>query len=229
MNQCKISETIKKIRQDNNMTQKEFADSLGVTFQAVSKWENGKNLPDISILKDICSKYEIDINELLGNKLNPKKSVRIHIILLSIIILLIIGMIVYKYNHDDSIELTEITTTCNIFKLTGNAAFSSKKTSINISNIEFCGEEDNTKYKTFKCELIESYDGTDKLVTECTGGGNMTLQEYLTDKNISISNYTPACSKPNMVSLYLKIVASNNDSKETVYEIPLEITKTCDN
>ena len=41
MNQERIGSFIKTIRQDNKLTQKELADKLGVTYQAVSKWENG--------------------------------------------------------------------------------------------------------------------------------------------------------------------------------------------
>ena len=63
MNQDKIGNFIKSIRLDNNLTQKEFADKLGVTYQAVSKWENGKNIPDIAILKQICDEYNIDTDE----------------------------------------------------------------------------------------------------------------------------------------------------------------------
>ena len=72
MNQEKIGNTIKQIRIDNNLTQKEFADIFGVTYQAVSKWENGKNLPDISIMKLICDKYNYNLDELLGNEKKPK-------------------------------------------------------------------------------------------------------------------------------------------------------------
>ena len=67
MNQEEIGKKIKKIRMDNNLTQREFADLLGVTYQAVSKWENGKNLPDISIMKVICDKYNYKLDELLGS------------------------------------------------------------------------------------------------------------------------------------------------------------------
>ena len=73
MNQSKISETIKKIRKENKLTQKQLADKLNVTYQAVSKWENGLNIPDITILKEICTEFNIDINDLLDNKINNKK------------------------------------------------------------------------------------------------------------------------------------------------------------
>lgn len=47
MDQEKISKFIKAIRKKNNLTQKEFADKYGVTFQAVSKWENARGIPEI--------------------------------------------------------------------------------------------------------------------------------------------------------------------------------------
>ena len=47
-----IGSIIKDIRKKNNLTQNEFASILGVTFQAVSKWEIDKSIPDITILKD---------------------------------------------------------------------------------------------------------------------------------------------------------------------------------
>ena len=75
MDQERIGQFIKKIRQDNNLTQKEFADKLGVTFQAVSKWENGKNVPDIAILKQISDDFNVDISEILdGEKKTNKKT-----------------------------------------------------------------------------------------------------------------------------------------------------------
>ena len=57
MNQDKISKLIKDLRKKNNLTQNEFAKEFNVTYQAVSKWENGKNLPDINVLKEICDNY----------------------------------------------------------------------------------------------------------------------------------------------------------------------------
>ena len=59
MNQDKISKLIKDLRKKNNLTQNEFAKEFNVTYQAVSKWENGKNLPDINVLKEICDKLSL--------------------------------------------------------------------------------------------------------------------------------------------------------------------------
>ena len=61
MNQEKISAFIKKVRAKDKLSQEKFGEKYGVTYQAVSKWENGKNIPDIAILKEICNDYNVDI------------------------------------------------------------------------------------------------------------------------------------------------------------------------
>ena len=61
-----LSGTICRYRQMKRMTQEEFASRLGVTPQAVSKWERGNGLPDVSLLKGICEILEISPNVLLG-------------------------------------------------------------------------------------------------------------------------------------------------------------------
>ena len=61
MNQEKVGALIKKLRTDNNLTQKELAEKLNVTFQAVSKWENGKSVPDIAQLHEISKLFNVSI------------------------------------------------------------------------------------------------------------------------------------------------------------------------
>lgn len=60
-----IGDTISKMRQNKNMTQEEFASRLGVTPQAVSRWERGNSLPDLSLIKGICQVLSISANALL--------------------------------------------------------------------------------------------------------------------------------------------------------------------
>ena len=81
MDPSKISAFIKEVRTKSNLTQEKFADKYGVTYQAVSKWENGKNMPDISILKKICDDYNTSINDLLdGNNKASSNAVNSSII-----------------------------------------------------------------------------------------------------------------------------------------------------
>lgn len=60
-----FSEKIREIRNDSGLTQEEMAARLGVTRQAVSNWENGKNLPDIEILIDISRTFSVSLDELI--------------------------------------------------------------------------------------------------------------------------------------------------------------------
>ena len=71
MNQEKIGKFIKTERKKKNLTQEELASILEVTDKAVSKWENGRCLPDVSLFTKLCKALDITVNELLnGEKLN---------------------------------------------------------------------------------------------------------------------------------------------------------------
>ncbi|MBR3870133.1 MAG: helix-turn-helix domain-containing protein [Clostridia bacterium] len=65
MNQIKIGEFIASQRKKKNLTQAALADKLGITDRAVSKWERGKGLPDVSLMLDLCNVFGITVNELL--------------------------------------------------------------------------------------------------------------------------------------------------------------------
>ena len=73
MNQIQIGKFIAELRKQNNMTQQELADKLNVTDRAVSKWENGRGVPDISLLQALSKVFDVSLNELLaGERLNKK-------------------------------------------------------------------------------------------------------------------------------------------------------------
>ncbi len=61
-----LSENIKKLRRENNLTQEALAEFLGVTFQGVSNWERGESYPDITMLPEIAGFFKISVDELLG-------------------------------------------------------------------------------------------------------------------------------------------------------------------
>ena len=65
MDQEKIGKFIAKKRKQKGITQREFAEKLGVTDKTVSRWENAHYLPDISLFHNICEILEIEVTELL--------------------------------------------------------------------------------------------------------------------------------------------------------------------
>ena len=65
MNQEKIGKFIAQCRKEQNYTQAVLAEKLGITDRAISKWENGKSMPDASIMLELCDLLKISVNELL--------------------------------------------------------------------------------------------------------------------------------------------------------------------
>lgn len=71
MNQVKIGKFIAERRKALDLTQMQLAQTLNITDRAVSKWENGKAMPDSSIMLELCDLLKISVNELLcGEKIN---------------------------------------------------------------------------------------------------------------------------------------------------------------
>ena len=69
MNQVKIGKFIAECRKKNNLTQMQLAEKLNITDRAISKWENGKAMPDSSIMLDLCAELKISVNELLSGEM----------------------------------------------------------------------------------------------------------------------------------------------------------------
>ena len=66
---------IKKLRKEKGLTQTGLAEKLNISFQAVSKWENGETLPDTAILLDLCNELDTSVDTLLngGVVINKKR------------------------------------------------------------------------------------------------------------------------------------------------------------
>lgn len=69
-----IQQNIKYIREEHNITQKEFARRIGRTANAVSNWEVGFRSPKLEDVVKICEVFNIGINEMIGEDMNITKS-----------------------------------------------------------------------------------------------------------------------------------------------------------
>ncbi|MBQ8198221.1 MAG: helix-turn-helix transcriptional regulator [Lachnospiraceae bacterium] len=73
MDKEKLGLFVSRLRKEQNMTQKELAERLGVTDKAVSKWERGLSFPDISLLEPLADTFDVSVMELLQGKRMPKE------------------------------------------------------------------------------------------------------------------------------------------------------------
>ncbi len=239
MNQEKIGKLIKKIRTDNNLTQKEFAQKYGVTYQAVSKWERGINLPDISLLKEISNDFNINISELLdgnysdNNKESPttnnKKNIIIPILVSIIVILIMIFLWHLHSMNKQDFSFKTLSTSCKNFKISGSIAYSKSKSSIYISQIDYCGKDDKIEYSNIECILYEVENNDEKEISKYTYNKNkkISLKKFFKDVKFKVDNYDRICKKYNNHSLYLKVNATNDNEKITSYKIPIKINDDC--
>lgn len=164
MNQEKIGKFIAKKRKEKNMTQAELASKLNVTDRAVSHWENGRRLPDVSLFKSICEIFDISLSELMNgemidkdilkrteenvidtlnnNKINKKK-MKIIIYSLCILLLIILFILFKSIYHKIDIEYFTINNS-DVKEL--NKVFRYNNRNIyyyGIDNAMFCDKNDN--------------------------------------------------------------------------------------
>lgn len=176
MNPNEVSKIIEKARKEKGLTQNQLADKLGVSNTAISKWENGYNLPDISMFEPINKVLDIDMFSIINiqksaseNLDKAKKIKRKHflkniiIIFLIFILLLITNLLTYLNINK---EITKIKkSTPEVYKITsedkdyivdGYLIFNEKNNLIIINDIKYHGIAQGTSdnfYKHLKVSL----------------------------------------------------------------------------
>ena len=78
MNQTAIGSYIARKRKEQNLTQEQLAQQLGVSNKTVSKWENGKCMPDYSIIQTLCEALHVTLPELMDGEDAAEDSVRVY-------------------------------------------------------------------------------------------------------------------------------------------------------
>ena len=78
MNQTAIGGYIARKRKEQNLTQEQLAETLGVSNKTISKWENGKCMPDYSIIQTLCEALHVTLPELMDGEDAAGDSVRVY-------------------------------------------------------------------------------------------------------------------------------------------------------
>lgn len=232
MNQDKVSKFIKKLRKENNLTQKQLADKYNITYQAVSKWENGINLPDTILLKQMSKDFNISLDEILDGEYNKSrknnKKLYILIIIILIFLLSLISFVLISSKNNYNYEFKTIKSSCSEFKIKGSMAYNNSKSSIYISDISYCGNDYKEKYKNMKCILYEKDNNITKEVSSYIyEGDKISLEEFLKKVSFNVDNYSKLCKKFKNGDLYLEIQMSNDNKKNITHKIPLNFNSNC--
>lgn len=220
-----IGSIIKDIRKKNNLTQNEFASILGVTFQAVSKWENDKSIPDITILKDISNKFNVDLNYLISGKkvnINKKSILKKNMIIITVIIFIIISVCLFLFFHKHNYEFKTLKGETKDIKVTGSITYDESKSSIYL-NVNY-NADDNQKYSYIKCTLYEKHQDILNVISEkeYLEKTPVSLKEYLKMISFVIDNYSPSCKYYKDSNLYLEISAKIDEEKSVTYKVPIK-------
>ena len=73
MNQERIGKFIAELRKEKEFTQEELAETLGVNVKSISRWENGKTMPDLSLIPILSKELDVEISELLNGRKMTKE------------------------------------------------------------------------------------------------------------------------------------------------------------
>jgi len=74
MDQIKIGKFISELRKEKNMTQQQLGDKIGVSYKTISKWETGRGMPELTLLKPLSEELGVTINEILsGERIETEK------------------------------------------------------------------------------------------------------------------------------------------------------------
>lgn len=229
MDQEKFGKFIKKLRKDNNLTQDELAKKLGVTYQAVSKWENGKSIPDIAILKTISLLFNVNIDELLDGTVKDKKKLNKKIFIpITFLGICLLGILVFFVVHKETYQFKVLETDSNDFEISGVLAFSPSKSSIYISSINY-NNSDDTEYKSLSCSLYDVNGNAKTKISSCESESSdvETLNELLHNIDFTVDNYASSCKLFKDNQLVLEIKAISLDDKTITYEVPLSFDDDC--
>ncbi|MBQ7105360.1 MAG: helix-turn-helix transcriptional regulator [Bacilli bacterium] len=223
----KIGKYIKIKRMRVGLTQDELGDKLGVTGKAVSKWECGVALPDVSLFNDLANILQIEVSELLTGEDGIKKEIdyknrrlmyRLGMIIF-ILIVLVVFFGLFFINNYNKVHVYDLVSAHSDFYVEGKLITIGTESYLSISDVKFVDNKYNTYaiVKNFNYSLIAS----DKVIYNSKEiDDEEQLNYYIRNINI-FSKFE--LKKGN--SFCLKILFLNSKNENSVLNIPIETRK----
>lgn len=156
MDNKKIGKLIADLRKKQGLTQQELGDKVGVGFRAVSKWERGLTLPDISIINELSKILGISSDELLTGKVNNSKSKKklspkVKVTITIAMIVIIVLSLTFAHYSNKTYEYDIRSLKIEECYVEGKMLFNKDKITLIINKIDF----KDTMFKSMKIKNYE--------------------------------------------------------------------------
>lgn len=236
MDNKKIGKLISDLRKKQGLTQEQLGDKVGVGFRAVSKWERGITLPDITIINELSKILGISSDELLSGELKDKPQINnnkktkpyitITISIITIIILFITSIFIYQNNKTYKYEIISVEN--EEFYVKGNVYFDKDVFTMLISEIQF-------KNIDFSNTIIKNYEYKISVNNNLLFGYGYIGEMNFLEKPISIEEFsrTFKINYNGKISLTREEIINNNitisfkfleeDNTETIKNINIRL------
>lgn len=233
MDAVKIGQFILEQRKRICLTQAQLAEKLNVTAQAVSKWENGRGIPDIDLLKKLSECFCVDISEIIEGE--NKKGFQTHrkafAFVVAFLIILFLGIWWMFPKNDNSFQFSSLASNHEDFSLKGIVAYNDLKKSLFISDITYLSS-DVEKYYGITCTLFEQNQDESKKISECGTSNTNEEAKYSMTKlletiEFQLDDYSCFCQNQECSNLFLDIRLLNENKKWISYHVPLEASNSC--
>lgn len=235
----KIGKFILELRNEKGMTQNDLADLIPVTRQAVSRWEQGKSIPDSYTLMILSDLFDVTINELLNGERNvkdeeanmekialeiideniskEKKIKKVTIISVIVIFVLILGFLLYYFFATyDSVKIYTINgESDNFISDDGLMIVTKQKIYIKLGSLQY-DDLDVDKVRVFYRSKDE-----EKLLLEDERGDYLIIDYYGYDEYLSYDNIDILTN-----NLYLDIYYNNDKNEKMKLDVNLDMINT---
>ena len=192
-----VGKQIADLRKENNMTQMELADKMGVSFQAVSNWERGNTMPDISKLPELAEIFHISVDELL--------IVKGKVTLVSAVL----DDTIASYIEEGKATEQEIADTLPILKPEQARKILEKADVSQFHDISsFLPFMDSDALVEIAIEYVENGNSVDELLPFIAKDDVNELAIKALERGDSIDEYLPFMAKDDVTQLALKILRS---------------------
>lgn len=259
MNLEKTGKFISELRKKKGFTQVELGELVGVTGKAVSKWENGQSLPDVSILNSLSEILGVTTTELLNgdyldmnnqeniddvteNSINfykdevKKKFHTTITILWSIIIsLTTVILAIFVYNNYNSCQIYSVVSQNSEIKLTGVLNITNKKNILMITDLKYSGtniqEVNVLSYSLKSDDVIYYQSGNPDEHNDDKDSEIVSFGDFLKNINIYLSDDKNGLKLDKIFNGHLNIVIDYLSDSGTIYQyvIPLSLKREFSN